>query len=396
MIRLFDGARVNARYRDELRGAMSRVLDSGRYIMGEEVEAFEAELAHYLGCEHVIGMSSGTDALLCALMASGIGPGDRVVTTPYTFSATAAAIVRVGAEPVFADIDAETLCLDPERVSEVPADVAIPVHLFGMRATAPPGVRVIEDSAQRITEPRGNAVCLSFFPTKPLGGLGDGGAIATNDPQLAASVRRYQSGGTGVPGGNFRLDAIQAAVLRVKLRHIDADLQARRDIAHAYTERLDDLEWLRLPADREQWSQYVVRCEHRDELHAHLAAMGIESRIYYGTPLHWRPPYRQSRQCPIAEHVAREALALPIWPGMSLGQVEQVVDGIRSFRAPGPDTDGGLVSFVCPGPKPRAVSLVRWGLLRRTGPAPGRAGRRPGGWWPSRPRCSPGFPRCRG
>ena len=322
--------------RSEIDAAIARVLDSGVFIGGPEVDAFERELASFVGCRHVVGVSSGSDALLVTYMALGIGPGDEVVTTPFTFFSTAGSAARLGAKVVFADIDDVTLCLDPDRAlaAVTPRTRAIvPVNLFGrpadLASSAP--CPVIEDAAQSIGSGgvRGLAATVSFFPTKNLGALGDGGAVLTDDDALADRIRLLRNHGARPKyhhvalGGNFRLDALQAAVLRVKLRHLPVWTAARcaraRELRAAITAgRVLAPGWqIRVPADHPDhvWHQLVIRTSRRDELRAHLAARGIATEIYYPEPLHLQPcfagPDHAEGSMPVAEAACREVLALP-------------------------------------------------------------------------------------
>lgn len=363
--------------RDEVREAVDRVLESQRFILGPEVEALEREVAAYSQCPHGIGVSSGTDALLVALMAIGIEPGDEVITTPYTFFATAGSIARLGAKPIFVDIDPVTYNLDPQDIEAAitPRTRAIlPVHLFGQMADMDPimeiarghGLRVIEDAAQAIgAEYRGRRAgsigdlgCFSFYPSKNLGGIGDGGMVVTNDAALADRVRLLRGHGARpkyyhhAVGGNFRLDAIQAAVLRVKLRHLDDWTAARQRNADLYRalfaasglsmERLGpDTPGIVLPTDvghgRHIYNQFVIRAAGRDGLQAHLKAAAIGTEIYYPVPLHLQPcfadlGYRQGH-LPHSERAALETLALPIYPELTEEMQRQVVETVLGYYA---------------------------------------------------------------
>jgi dTDP-4-amino-4,6-dideoxygalactose transaminase len=336
--------------RAEIDAAIARVLDSGVFIGGPEVAAFERELAAYTGAAHAIGVSSGTDALHVLGMALEIRPGDEVVTTPFTFFATAGAFARLGARIVFADVDPDTLCLDPRSALAActPRTRAIvTVSLFGRPADLPEGAScpVIEDAAQSIGahQPRGLAATLSFFPTKNLGAVGDAGAVLTNDGGLAASAALLRSHGARpkynhvAVGGNFRLDAIQAAVLRAKLRHVARWTALRREHAAHYRAMFQATgvpPEVRLPADHpgHVYHQFVIRAPRRDALRAHLAASGIATEVYYPEPLHrqsWRSGVAED--LPIAERACREVLALPIYPSCPADHRAQVVERIREF-----------------------------------------------------------------
>ena len=363
-IPLFSPGEAHEPIADALAAAFARVLQSGRFILGDEVIAFEAALAAWLDVppEQVVGVSSGTDALVAALTAIDVGPGHEVVTTPFTFIATAEAIVRVGARPVFADIDPVTLNLDPSAVAAAVTSrtrAILPVHLFGrpaeVDALLPLGVPVIEDAAQAIgARSRGRAVgtignvgCFSFFPTKPLGALGDGGAVVTRSGGLADRVRRLRQHGSADRslhlelGGNWRLDALQAALLRVKLPHLAAWIDERRALAAAYSRDLAGLDALALPvvADGAEpaWAHYVVRVRdgRRDALAGFLSERGIQSAVYYAVPLHLQPVFANSSHArgdfPNAEHAAGEVIALPLFPGLGEQRRLRVVDAVRAF-----------------------------------------------------------------
>jgi dTDP-4-amino-4,6-dideoxygalactose transaminase/acetyltransferase-like isoleucine patch superfamily enzyme len=378
-VRMQDLARDHAPLADELTAAFRRVLASGRFVMGEEVERFEAEIAAYLSPNeplHAIAVSSGTDALLLALTALGIGPGDDVVTTPFTFFATAGVIARLGARPVFADIDAKTFNLDPDalRAALTPATRAIvPVHLFGLpcdprifEVADQAGLPVVEDAAQALgarfvdasrtpAGTRGALGCFSFFPTKNLGALGDAGLVVTRDAALADRVRLLRVQGARpkyhhvVVGGNHRMDALQAALLRVKLPHLDAWNEARREAATAYAAGLAPqvaAGKLTTPALTEGhvFHQYVVRSPERDALRAHLGSRGVETEIYYPEPLHLMPCFEALGYgvgtMPAAEAACREVLALPVGGGVDVaGVVEAGFSGAPSrTRYPSPAT----------------------------------------------------------
>ncbi len=351
-IPFFDMAAELATVRPALDRALARVLDSGQLVGGPEVAGFEQELAAELAVRHVVGVNSGTDALLVVAMALGWGPGDEVVTTPLSFFATVGALVRVGARPVFADVD-DRLLLDPAAAAAAVGArtrAVLPVSLFGLPATMPAvTVPVIEDAAQAIGAgpPQGLAATLSFFPTKNLGALGDGGAVLTDDDALAArvgllrghgSVRKYEHLAVG---GNFRLDALQAAVLRAKLPLLSAWTAARRAHAARYRRlfaevRLAGAE-VALPPDEPAhvYHQFVIRVPARERLRAHLTAAGIGTEVYYPSPLHLQPALAAlgyaAGACPRAETACAEVLALPIHPALDAGAPEQVVAAIAAF-----------------------------------------------------------------
>ncbi len=342
----------HAPLRADIDAAIARVIDGAAFIGGAEVSAFETELAAATGARCAIGVSSGTDALLVALMALGVGPGDEVVTTPFTFFATAGCAVRLGARPVFADIDEATWNLDPvAATSAVTAatKVVVPVHLFGRRAELPDvPVPIVEDAAQAIGAgpPVGQCATLSFFPAKNLGAFGDAGAVLTGDVDFAARVGVLRNHGAkpkyfhAVVGGNFRLDAIQAAVLRVKLAHLERWTAARRAAAAHYRSLLAaaavpaELRTL-AHADHHIYNQFVIAAPRRDDLRAHLADAGISTMVYYPRALHLQEcfadlGYREGA-FPIAERACRESLALPVAPSITADQRELVVAEIESF-----------------------------------------------------------------
>jgi dTDP-4-amino-4,6-dideoxygalactose transaminase len=340
LIPFFDMAAELAPIRGEIDAAIARVLDSGTFIGGPEVDAFERELAAATHARRAIGTSSGTDALLAIGMALGIDSSHDVVTTPLTFAATATAFARLGARIVFADID-DTLNLSP-ALSSTPHAVVV-VHLFGRPATLPTvSCPIIEDAAHTgvATRLRGVAAALSFYPTKNLGALGDAGAIVTDDDDLADRLALIRSHGArpkyhhAILGGNFRLDALQAAVLRVKLRHTTS----RRAIADRYraafaARSLD----VRLPDDHPEhvYHQFAIRTPRRDALRAHLAAAGIGTEIYYPVPLHLQPCFAhlgyRPGSLPNAERACTELLALPVYPALPPDAPARIVDEIARF-----------------------------------------------------------------
>jgi dTDP-4-amino-4,6-dideoxygalactose transaminase len=362
LIKLVDVAQVARSLGPSLDEAIRRVVHSGAFVLGGEVAEFEAEMAAYLVCKHAIGVSSGTDALVCALSALGIVPGDDVITSPFSFIATAGAIQRVGARPRFVDVESETLQLDAARVAEsVDSRVKaiLPVHLFGhvadVAALGRFALPLVEDAAQAIgARVDGRAVgtfgalgCFSFFPSKPLGAFGDGGLVVTSDDGLAHRVRSLRQHGATRKhryeylGGNYRLDALQAAVLRVKLPHLDDWLKQRRALAAAYSERLARVPGVQVPLTRPgtepAWAHYVIRvpAEKRDPLAAFLAEKGVETAIYYPTPLHLQPVFaalgHRESDFPVAERAAREVLALPLYPELVIEDLEYVVQCVERF-----------------------------------------------------------------
>jgi dTDP-4-amino-4,6-dideoxygalactose transaminase len=350
--------------RDEILAAMTRVCDSQRFIMGPEIDALERELAAQLGIPHAIAVSSGTDALLLALMALGITAGDEVVTTTFSFFATAGAIVRAGARPVLVDIDPVTFNIDPAQAAAAitPRTRAImPVHLFGLSADLDPlieaaartGIPVIEDAAQAIgstykSRPVGAIGafgCFSFFPSKNLGAFGDAGLLTTTDAALADRARLLRTHGMQpkyyhhLVGANFRMDALQAAVLRVKAPHLAGWTDGRRANAARYRRLFREagletsITLPAEPADRTHiFNQFVIRTAHRDALKRHLDQAGIGNEIYYPVPFHLQPcfadlGYRRGA-FPHAERAADESLALPIYAELTASQQDEVVAAI--------------------------------------------------------------------
>jgi dTDP-4-amino-4,6-dideoxygalactose transaminase len=368
-----------AALREEIRKVLDEVCDSQHFVLGPRVEAFEKQAAAYCGSAHAIGMSSGTDAILAALMAAGVGPGDAVLTTPYSFFATAGCVARTGAVPLFADIDPVTFNLDPVKLRALadhpPArfkglriKAILPVHLYGQAADMDPilalarerGWAVIEDACQSIgadypsaagprkTGAMGLAGCFSFFPSKNLGCFGDGGLVTTNDAAFADRLRAMRNHGSQVKyhhlvvGGNFRLDALQAAVLAVKLPHLDGwHLRRRRNAAYydaafagtavkspasVYAGR-----GLALP---HIYNQYVVRVPNRDRVREKLAAAGIGCEVYYPVPLHLQDCFRHLGYAvgdfPASERAAAETLALPIFPELNDAQLAAVAAAVAA------------------------------------------------------------------
>ncbi len=358
----------------EILKAIETVFKSQAFILGGEVETLEKRIAAYCRMSHAIGVSSGTDALLVSLMALEIGAGDEVITSPYSFFATAGAIARVGAKPVFVDIDPATYNINPALIAQAitPRTKAIiPVHLFGQCADMGPileiakkhSLAVIEDAAQAIgaeysdgerAGSMGTVGCFSFFPTKNLGALGDGGMVVTHDPDLAEKVRLLRVHGSEskyyhkIVGGNFRLDALQAAVLNVKLDYLDRWTRGRQENAQTYRllfkeSGLIESQGLILPKAVYEffvphyhiYNQFVIRVPNRDSLRDYLQQAGIGTEVYYPVPLHlqkcFHPLGYQEGNFPSAEKAARETLALPIFPGLSKEQQKYVVQTIQAF-----------------------------------------------------------------
>jgi dTDP-4-amino-4,6-dideoxygalactose transaminase len=352
--------------RDEVLAAITRVCDSQRFIMGPEVEGLERELAAMLDVREAVGVSSGTDALLAAMMALHVGPGDEVVTTTYSFFATAGCIARLGAKPVLTDIDPVTYNIDPAEAAAAVTSrtkAIIPVHLYGCSAEMAPiletagqaGIAVIEDAAQAIgSRYHGRAVggigtigCFSFFPSKNLGAFGDGGFVTTNDPAIAHRLRLTRNHGAEPKyfhkfvGANFRLDALQAAVLRVKLPHLASWTEARRRNAARYREMLAPLVvrgLVELPVEPEGfhhiYNQFVIRVADRDRLRAALEARRIGVEIYYPVPFHLQECFADlgyaKGRFPRAEEAANRTLALPIYGELTEAQQRYVVDAIAA------------------------------------------------------------------
>lgn len=364
---LLDLHAQNGPLRDAVLAAITRVCDSQRFILGPEVEGFEQEIAAVLGVTHAIGVSSGTDALLLAMMALGVGHGDEVVTPTYSFFATAGCVARLGATPVLVDIDPLTYNVDPVAVSHAitPRTKAIlPVHLFGLSADMGPileaaaskGVPVIEDACQAIgASYRGSIVgglgaygCFSFFPSKNLGAFGDAGLVTTNDHALAAKARLIRNHGQGstyyhaVVGGNFRLDALQAAVLRVKAPHLSAWTAGRQRNAARYAELFAEYgltSIVRLPVTPDGrghiFNQFVIRVPRRDDLRKHLDAKRIGNNVYYPVPFHLQECFRDlgyaAGDFPHAEAAAASTVALPIFGELTESQLHHVVASIAEF-----------------------------------------------------------------
>jgi dTDP-4-amino-4,6-dideoxygalactose transaminase len=356
--------------------AVEQVFAEQQFVLGATVDRFEREMQSYTGARHAIGVASGSDALLLALMALDIGPGDAVVTSPFTFFATGGSIVRTGARLVFADIDPATFNISPEAARSALADAAhgaqrlvlMPVHLFGRlapmkelgAAAAAHGATIVEDAAQalgarsdagesrRMAGTYGALGALSFFPSKNLGAAGDAGMVLSTDDSLGERVRMLRTHGSvdryvhERVGVNSRLDALQAAVLSVKLLRLDAWCEKRRERAAVYSRRFHDADLrpprVRVPetaAEAHVFHQYVIRAERRDELRAALAASEIETQIYYPLPLHLQPCFAalgfRPGQFPEAERASRESLALPMYPEITDAQLDHVVDRIATF-----------------------------------------------------------------
>jgi len=359
---------LKAQYADlkaDLDGAVHRVLESCRFIGGPEVSGLEEEVARYSNCAHAVGCASGTDALLLALRALGIGSGDEVVTTAYSFFATAGAVVNVGARPVFVDIDPRTYNLDVHRLESAltpRTKAVIVVHLYGQCCDLPAvkavcdkrQVHLIEDAAQAIGAEwegtRAGSVgefgCFSFFPSKNLGAAGDGGMVTSQDAALAERVRLLREHGAkpkyhhSVVGTNSRLDALQAAILRVKLRHLDRWSEGRARNAALYDRLFEGARVARPwhdPRTRHIYNQYVIRVPQRDALRQHLTERGIGTEVYYPVPLHLQQCFASlgytPGSLPESEAAARETLALPIYPELTEEQIRYVANAVIEFTA---------------------------------------------------------------
>lgn len=356
--------------RDELLREITEICDSGMYVLGPKVVAFEESLAKYTGARHALALSSGTDALLLAMMAFNIGPGDEVIVPTFTFFASAGTVARVGATPVFCDVNPDTFnagAAEFERAITPRTKAIMPVHLYGqltdmrpiMELAAKRNIRVIEDACQAIgaREPGasgrtagaiGDYGALSFYPTKNLGAIGDAGAVLSNDPALFELARKLRIHGSGhtyyhdIVGGNFRIDALQAAILNIKLRRLEAWTEQRRGRAHVYGELLHAAglvpDHVRPPEEvygRHVFHQYVIRAQRRDELAEFLKQRKIGAGVYYPLPLHLQTCFGrlggQAGDFPQSERAAKEVLALPIYPELTDVQQQTVVGAIREF-----------------------------------------------------------------
>ena len=348
---------------DEIDAAIQRVVDSTGFILGPDVRAFEEEFARFCGVQHAVGVDSGTAALHLAFLACGIGPGDEVITTPHTFIATIGMLGRVGARPVFVDIDPRTYNMDPAKIEAAITErtkAIMPVHLYGQPAEMDPileiadrhGLKVIEDAAQahgaeykgRRAGSMGHVAIFSFYPGKNLGAYGDAGALVTNDGEIAEQVRLLRNHGRRekyehlLEGFNYRIDTLQAAILRVKLAHLEEWNEARRRHVATYHELLSDLD-LVLPYEPEHvravYHLFAVRLRERDALRERLRERGVSTGIHYPIPLHLQPAYlhlgHKEGDFPITEECARQVLSLPMYPELTRGQMEEVTRAIKEF-----------------------------------------------------------------
>jgi dTDP-4-amino-4,6-dideoxygalactose transaminase len=368
-IPILDLSVQHAKIATEIQAAVARVLNSQQFILGPEVRELEREIASYCQCAEAIGCASGSDALLLALMACGVGPGDEVITTPFSFFATVGSIVRLGASAIFVDIDESTFNIDTKRIEAAITErtkAIMPVHLFGQCAemndinelAGPNKIAVIEDAAQAIgAEYHGRRAgslgivgCFSFYPSKNLGGAGDGGLLTTNDPETAETLRTLRSHGAKKKyyhdrvGINSRLDTLQAAILRVKFRYLDEWAAARRRNAQRYRDLFDETKLVssgavRLPAESPTtthvYNQFVIRARDRDKLRTYLGERGVGTEIYYPVPLHAQVCFKnlghQIGDFPESERAAEEVLAVPVYPELTESAQTYVVEAIDSF-----------------------------------------------------------------
>ncbi len=361
-IKLVDLVKQHEEIKEDLFEAFERVLSSGIFIFGPELEEFEQQFANYCGVKHAIGVGNGTDALTLALRAVGVGEGDEVITTPFTFIATAEAAVNLGATPVFVDIEEKSFNIDVSKIEDAithRTKAIVPVHLYGQPAdmdeinkiATDKKIFVIEDAAQAIgaeykgkkTGSFGIAGCFSLFPTKNLSALGDGGMVTTNDDEFAQKIRMLRIHGSSkkyyheFTGYNSRLDALQAAFLKVKIKKIDEWNKKRNKIAEIYNKELK--EYVIVPEikpDRTHvFHQYTIRTEKRDELRKYLKEKGIDTAVHYPIPLHMQPAFSylgyKEKDFPVSERISKEVLSLPVYPEMTDEMVEYVVENIKSF-----------------------------------------------------------------
>lgn len=353
--------------KEEIDAAIHRVLKKGQFILGPEVEALEEEVAQYCGVKYGIGVASGTDALHLALLACGVEPGDEVITTAFTFIATAEAITQCGAIPVFVDINPHTYNIDPSKIeSKITkrTKTVIPVHLYGQPAEMDAilalakryNLKVIEDSAQALgagykgkkVGSLGDAGCLSFFPAKNLGAYGDGGMVVTNNPEIVEKVKMLRNHGCRekyyhlLPGFNSRLDALQAAILRVKLRHLDEWIKLRREKASCYAQFLGGVEELELPCikpySQHAFNYYTVRLQNslsRDKMQEYLSSQGVATAIYYPLSLHLQDVFKSLGynlgDFPESERAQEEVLSLPMYPELTEEQIEEITKAVKKF-----------------------------------------------------------------
>jgi dTDP-4-amino-4,6-dideoxygalactose transaminase len=348
----------------EIDDAIRQTVENTQFILGPEVKALEKEIAAYMGVKHAIGVASGTDALLISLLACGIGPGDEVITTPFTFIATAETVSRCGAVPVFVDVDPETYNIDTKKIEKKITNktkAILPVHLYGqaaemdeiLRLARKYNLKVIEDCAQscgagyhgKKAGSLGDAGCLSFFPGKVLGAYGDGGMIITSDAKIAEKAEIYRNHGgkdkyfVVVHGFNSRLDSLQAAILRVKLNYLDEWTAKRRQKAGLYYKLLNGTKGIHVPGvvpeNYHVFNYYTIRATERDKLQKHLNSQGIATAIYYPMPLHLQEVYKplghKAGDFPVSEHAAKEVLSLPMYPELEDEHIEYIAGQIKLF-----------------------------------------------------------------
>lgn len=338
----------------EIDSAIQRVLGGGVFIGGEELSSLEKEMADFCKIKYTIGVNSGTDALYLSLKALGIGSGDEIITSPFTFVATAEVIANTGARPVFVDIESETFNIDPQKIKKAinrKTKAIIPVHLFGQRADMDKIMKiakkhklfVVEDAAQAIGEVAGDCGCFSFFPTKNLGAYGDGGMVATNNKKIADRIRLLKNHGSSpknkycnlILGTNSRLDALQAAILRVKLKHLSKWNKKRGKAAQYYNNRLKGKGDIIIPTGKHTFHQYTIRTKYRDKLQKYLGKNKIPTMIYYPIPLHLQPVFKylgyKKGDFPEAEKAAKEVLSLPIYPEIRKQDQDYIIKKIQEF-----------------------------------------------------------------
>lgn len=363
-IPFFDLKKQYSGIKPEIDAAITRVLESGRFILGEELAAFEKEFARYVGAKHAFGVGSGTDALFLSLLGMGIGPGDEVITVANTYIATALTVSHTGAKPVLVDVNESTFNMDPaklERAVTKRTKAIVPVHLFGLPADMDPimetaekhGLRVLGDVAQacgseykrRKIGSIADVDAFSFYPTKPLGAYGDGGMVTTNSDEVAEKIKLLRNYGEtskyhhAIKGFNSRLDEIQAAILRVKMKHLEQWIAARRKNAGLYTKALSGSKVL-TPSEpagyKHVYYLYVVRSKRRDDLQKHLASKGVGTMVHYPIPIHMQPAYSEmgwkKGDFPATERSASEMLSLPMYPEMRKDDIEDIAGTVRGFR----------------------------------------------------------------
>lgn len=361
---VFTPVRQYLNLKEEIDLAIQKVLNRGDFILGEEVREFEQKVAEYLGVKHAIGVASGTDALQIALMAIGLKPGDEVITTPFTFIATAETVALLGGKPVYVDIEEKTYNINPDLIEEKISEktkAIIPVHLYGQPAEMEKiidiarryNLYVIEDSAQALgSEYKGKKVCtfgdiscISFFPTKNLGAFGDAGMIVTNNDELAEKMKMIRVHGARIRytheilGVNSRLDTLQASILLVKFKYLDKWNERRIQIAKKYNDGLKDIDSILLPYsepyNKHIYHQYTIRTKYRDELSSFLKERGVQTAVHYPLPLHLQKVfsylgYKQG-DFPVAEKCAKEVLSLPVFPELKDDEIDYVIESVREF-----------------------------------------------------------------